>query len=109
MLMKRLLDAEVTILPTMTAVALTAAGLETCNSLTRKAGLISGIDTLVTVGPRVPNDRLAAELKPLGIPMHLIGDALSPRRMLHATLDGSRLGRSLYSSSSGSRSRLIQR
>ena len=25
--------------------------------------------------------------------VHVIGDALSPRRMLHATLDGARLGR----------------
>jgi hypothetical protein len=49
----------------------------------------------VTVGPRVPNDGLAAEISPLGIPLHVIGDALSPRRMLHATLDGARLGRTL--------------
>jgi hypothetical protein len=43
----------------------------------------------------MPNDGLAAKLRPLGVPVHLIGDALSPRRMLHATLDGGRLGRSL--------------
>jgi 2,4-dienoyl-CoA reductase-like NADH-dependent reductase (Old Yellow Enzyme family) len=95
MLTKRLLDHDVTILTTTAAVALTADGLATRNSLTRKPGLVAGIDTLVTVGPRVPNDGLAAALKPLGIPLHLIGDALSPRRMLHATLDGGRLGRTL--------------
>jgi len=95
MLTKRLLDSEVAILPTTAAVALTSDGLQTRNSLTGKPGLIAGIDTLVTAGPRVPNDRLAAELRPLGIPLHLIGDALSPRRMLHATLDGARLGRTL--------------
>jgi 2,4-dienoyl-CoA reductase-like NADH-dependent reductase (Old Yellow Enzyme family) len=95
MLTKRLLDREVTILPTTTAVTLTGNGLTTRNSLTHKPGLISGIDTLVTVGPRAPNDGLAVILKPLGIPLHVIGDALSPRRMLHATLDGARLGRIL--------------
>jgi len=95
MLTKRLLDHEVAILPTTAAVALTADGLTTRNSLTNRPGLIAGIDTVVAVGPRVPNDGLAAVLGPLGIPLHLIGDALSPRRMLHATLDGARLGRIL--------------
>jgi len=95
MLTKRLLDSETAILPTTAAIALTSEGLKIRNSLTGKAGLILGIDTLVTVGPRVPNDGLAEELRPLGIPVHLIGDALSPRRMLHATLDGARLGRTL--------------
>ncbi len=95
MLTKRLLDSDVTILPTTAAIVLTSGGLKTRNSLTGKPGLIAGIDTLVTIGPRVPNDGLAAELRPLGIPLHLIGDALSPRRMLHATLDGARLGRTL--------------
>jgi 2,4-dienoyl-CoA reductase-like NADH-dependent reductase (Old Yellow Enzyme family) len=95
MLTKRLLDRDVAIRPTTAAVALTADGLTIRNSLTGKPDLIPGIDTLVFVGPRVPNDGLAAELRPLGIPLHLIGDALSPRRMLHATLDGGRLGRTL--------------
>jgi len=95
MLTKRLLDREVVILPTTAALALTPEGLAIRNSLTNRPGLIPGIDTLVTVGPRVPNDGLAAEISPLGIPLHVIGDALSPRRMLHATLDGARLGRTL--------------
>jgi 2,4-dienoyl-CoA reductase-like NADH-dependent reductase (Old Yellow Enzyme family) len=95
MLTKRLLDSDTTILPTTAVVALSAEGLNIRNSLTGKPGFISGIDTLVTIGPRVPNDGLAAQLRRLGIPVHLIGDALSPRRMLHATLDGGRLGRTL--------------
>jgi 2,4-dienoyl-CoA reductase-like NADH-dependent reductase (Old Yellow Enzyme family) len=95
MLLKRLFDRDVTILPATAAVALTAEGLTIRNSLTNRPGLIAGIDTVVAVGPRVPNDGLAALLRPLGIPLHVIGDALSPRRMLHATLDGARLGRML--------------
>jgi len=95
MLTKRLLDSETAILPTTAAVGLTVEGLRIRNSLTGKPGLIPGIDTLVTVGPRVPNDRLAGEFRVLNVPVHLIGDALSPRRMLHATLDGGRLGRTL--------------
>jgi hypothetical protein len=95
MLLKRLLDSDVAILPTTAAVALTADGLAIRNSLTNRPGLIAGIDTVVAIGPRVPNDGLAVLFRPLGIPLHVIGDALSPRRMLHATLDGARLGRTL--------------
>jgi NAD(P)-binding Rossmann-like domain len=95
MLLKRLIDNDVTILPTTAAVALTAEGLSIRNSLTNRTGLIAGIDTVVAVGPRVPNDGMATLLSPLAVPLHVIGDALSPRRMLHATLDGARLGRTL--------------
>jgi 2,4-dienoyl-CoA reductase-like NADH-dependent reductase (Old Yellow Enzyme family) len=95
MLLKRLLDRDVTILPTTAAVALTTEGLTIRNSLTNRPGLIASINTVVVVGSRIPNDGLAALLRPLGVPLHVIGDALSPRRMLHATLDGARLGRTL--------------
>jgi 2,4-dienoyl-CoA reductase-like NADH-dependent reductase (Old Yellow Enzyme family)/NAD(P)-dependent dehydrogenase (short-subunit alcohol dehydrogenase family) len=96
MLLRRLLDAGVTIQPTTAAVEVNGSELITRNSLTRRPGLIAGVDTVIAVGPRVPNDGLAALLKPRGIPVHVIGDALSPRRMLHATLDGARLGRALF-------------
>lgn len=95
-LMKRLSEMRVTIRPMTAAVALGAGGLTTRNSLTNKPGHIAGVDTVIAVGPRVPNDGLAEVLKPLGIPVHVIGDALSPRRMVHATLDGARLGRTLF-------------
>lgn len=96
MLMKRLLDHGVTIQPMTAAVALDGSELTIRNSLTRRPGLIAGVDTVVAVGPRIPLDGLSAALKSLGIPLYVIGDALSPRRMLHATLDGARLGRMLF-------------
>ncbi|MDB5395353.1 MAG: FAD-dependent oxidoreductase [Rhodospirillales bacterium] len=95
-LMKRLLEKDVAIQSTTAAVALHGDQLTIRNSLTHRPGRIAGVNTVVTLGPRIPNDGLAEILKPLGIPVHIIGDALSPRRMLHSTLDGARLGRSLF-------------
>jgi 2,4-dienoyl-CoA reductase-like NADH-dependent reductase (Old Yellow Enzyme family)/thioredoxin reductase len=42
-----------------------------------------------------PNDRLASELTGKVAEVHLIGDALAPRRIMHATLEGARVGASL--------------
>jgi 2,4-dienoyl-CoA reductase-like NADH-dependent reductase (Old Yellow Enzyme family) len=95
MLTKRLLDYDVDIRPTTAAVALRGTELAIRNSLTNKSGRIAGVDSVITLGPRVPDGGLASMLKPLRIPTHVIGDALSPRRMVHATLDGARLGRTL--------------
>ena len=92
MLLKRLSLAGVEIRATTGAGALTRRSLAVRNSLTNIAGVIEDVDTLVVVDGRAPNDGLAAELRSLVPELHLIGDALSPRRMLHATLDGARLG-----------------
>ncbi len=93
MLLKRLADYGVTIRTMTAAVALRNGVLTIRHSLTNQQDTIDGVDTVIAVGPRVPNDGLAGALKPSGIPVHIIGDALSPRRMVHATLDGARLGR----------------
>jgi len=95
-LIKRLLEAGVNIQPTTAAVRFSSGVLATRNSLTNTPGSIDEVDSVVVVAGRVPNDGLAPTLKELGLEVHVIGDALSPRRMLHATLDGARLGRSLF-------------
>jgi 2,4-dienoyl-CoA reductase-like NADH-dependent reductase (Old Yellow Enzyme family)/thioredoxin reductase len=43
----------------------------------------------------VPNDGLAADLRGRVPEVHVIGDALAPRRLMHATLEGARVGRLL--------------
>jgi 2,4-dienoyl-CoA reductase-like NADH-dependent reductase (Old Yellow Enzyme family)/thioredoxin reductase len=43
----------------------------------------------------VPDDRLYRELSGRVDDLHLVGDALAPRRLVHATLDGARVGRAL--------------
>jgi 2,4-dienoyl-CoA reductase-like NADH-dependent reductase (Old Yellow Enzyme family) len=91
-LMKRLLDAGVEIRQMTAAVALREGVLTTRNSITNAPGQIEQVDSIVMVGGRVPGVALASPLRSLRLPVHVIGDALSPRRMLHATLDGARLG-----------------
>jgi len=93
MLMKRLLDRGAAIRPTTAAVAMGRGILAVRNSLTAAPDRIEGVDTVIVADGRVPDDTLAGALDGAGIPLHIIGDALSPRRMLHATLDGARLGR----------------
>ena len=48
--------------------------------------------TVVLACGLVPDTSLVDELTARGRPVHVIGDALAPRRIMHATLDGARLG-----------------
>jgi 2,4-dienoyl-CoA reductase-like NADH-dependent reductase (Old Yellow Enzyme family) len=95
MLLDRLLRAGVALMPMTKAVEFRAGAVVTRNSLTGAPGRIANIDSVVVLGNLIPDNALAKTVRALGIPVHLIGDALSPRRMLHATLDGARLGRTL--------------
>jgi 2,4-dienoyl-CoA reductase-like NADH-dependent reductase (Old Yellow Enzyme family) len=90
--MKRLMERNVAIKPMTAAVALEAGTLTIRNSITNSIDRIAGVDSVVAVDGRLADDSLAQSL-PARVPkIHVIGDALSPRRMLHATLDGARLG-----------------
>jgi NADPH-dependent 2,4-dienoyl-CoA reductase/sulfur reductase-like enzyme len=90
--LKRLLERGVTIRPMAAALSLKAGKLGIRNTITNAVDTLDGIDSVVSVGSRLPADSLAAKLAGRTGEVHLIGDALSPRRMLHATLEGARLG-----------------
>jgi 2,4-dienoyl-CoA reductase-like NADH-dependent reductase (Old Yellow Enzyme family) len=92
LLLKRLHLAGVTIRALTAAGDFAAGRLAVRHSLTGAADAIDGVDSVVAVGGRIGDDGLAATLDGIASEVHLIGDALSPRRMLHATLDGARLG-----------------
>ena len=51
---------------------------------------LTGVDTLVVVGPNKPRDELAATCRKLGIEHHIVGDALSPRTAEEAVFEGAR-------------------
>jgi 2,4-dienoyl-CoA reductase-like NADH-dependent reductase (Old Yellow Enzyme family)/thioredoxin reductase len=51
--------------------------------------------TVVLACGLVPNDRLGHELRGRVPEVHVIGDALAPRRIMHATLEGARIARAL--------------
>ena len=51
--------------------------------------------TVVLACGLVPNDRLARELHGRVPEVVVIGDALAPRRIMHATLEGARVANSI--------------
>ena len=69
--------------------------LRTRNVVTEDASRIEGVDTVVLANVGEAVDWLRAPLREQGREVHLIGDALGARQILHAILDGARIGRSL--------------
>jgi pyruvate/2-oxoglutarate dehydrogenase complex dihydrolipoamide dehydrogenase (E3) component len=53
--------------------------------------VIPGVTVVLACG-LLPNDHLAHELRGRVKEVHLIGDALAPRRLMHANLEGARVG-----------------
>lgn len=51
--------------------------------------------TVVLACGLVPNDELVKDLRGRLPEVHVIGDALAPRRLMHATLEGARVGRAI--------------
>lgn len=51
------------------------------------------VDTIVVAAGRRADDALAEALRDQVHELHLIGDCLAPRRIMHATLEGARVGR----------------
>jgi NADPH-dependent 2,4-dienoyl-CoA reductase/sulfur reductase-like enzyme len=94
-LIRRLLEQGV-VLERLTA--LVAAGdnhVEVRNTFTNEHRRIEGIDTVVAACGRRSRTNLAEQLRGMVPALHVIGDALSPRRMVNATLDGARVGVSI--------------
>ena len=56
---------------------------------------LSGLRTVVLVCGWVADDSLARELSGRVSALHVIGDALAARRIVHATLEGARLVNSI--------------
>ncbi|MGE3871806.1 MAG: FAD-dependent oxidoreductase [Parvibaculaceae bacterium] len=54
----------------------------------QEAVVIEDVDTLVVCAPNRPRDDLAPALRALGLPVHVIGDALAPRTAEEAVFEG---------------------
>jgi 2,4-dienoyl-CoA reductase (NADPH2) len=90
----RLMRAGVTLLPMTRAVGWRDGVLRLTQLY---AGTESTLEasTVIVVQQRVANDSLAQEVEallPETAAVHVIGDALAPRRMTHAALEGMRIG-----------------
>jgi 2,4-dienoyl-CoA reductase-like NADH-dependent reductase (Old Yellow Enzyme family)/thioredoxin reductase len=62
-----------------------------CNAFTGAERCIDAAGVVLVCGQR-PNDALAGALRGKVAEVHLVGDALAPRRIVHATLEGARAG-----------------
>ena len=90
-LLARLLRAGVTVSPMSALAAVERGGARIRHTVTGAERLVAGATVVLACGLR-PDDRLARELAEAGREVHLVGDALAPRRIMHATLDGARVG-----------------
>jgi 2,4-dienoyl-CoA reductase-like NADH-dependent reductase (Old Yellow Enzyme family) len=88
----RLLEADVELAP-LTRVVEGGTGIVLENVLTGRGRTVPG--TVVWANGRRAQVELHAELQRAGVESVLVGDALAPRRLAHAVLDGARVGNSL--------------
>lgn len=94
-LLKRLLERDVR-LTTLTQIAgVEASRLHTRNVITRRPGVIDGVDTVVLANTTRSVAGLVADMRALVPRVIAAGDAISPRRLIHAVLDGARAAREL--------------
>ena len=61
------------------------------NTFTRAERRVEGATVVLACG-LVPNDQLERELRGKVATVHVIGDSLAPRRIMHATVEGARAG-----------------
>jgi hypothetical protein len=71
-----------------------ARGPVVVDRLTGEERCVDGATVVLACGT-MPDDRLARELEGRVPEVHVIGDALAPRRIMHATLEGARVANGL--------------
>ena len=90
--LRRLHERGVDIRSFTAATGFSGGRLETRNTLTNSVGGIDDVDGVVDIDTRASDADAADAYSDIAPQFRIIGDALSPRRMLHATLDGARMG-----------------
>lgn len=90
-LMHRLLGKGVRVSMTHRLAAVSDGGCELLQTFTRQARRVEDCTVVLACG-LVADDRLARELRGRVGEVHVVGDSLAPRRMMHATVEGARVG-----------------
>lgn len=93
-LMQRLADRGVTVSLLHALVSVADGGAVVRDNLRRIERTIAGTTVVLACG-LLPDESLADALRGRVSEVHVIGDALAPRRIMHATLDGARLATDL--------------
>ncbi len=93
---ERLLRASVTFIPMTRVVRIAVGRVEIENVYTRATGWIGDCRTLVTTGS-VTDARLSRAMRARcpELPVHVVGDAVAPRRITHAIREGHLVGRKI--------------
>jgi NADPH-dependent 2,4-dienoyl-CoA reductase/sulfur reductase-like enzyme len=90
--MQRLLKKGVTVSLLHRLVAVDAGGAVVSGTFSGQERRLEGVTVVLACG-LVPDDSLASALDGRLPEVHVIGDALAPRRIMHATLEGARAAR----------------
>jgi len=90
MLMRRLLDKGVDIRTLSALHEVGAADVAVRNVITNRVTTITDVDTVVLACGRRPSTALFDAVDGTSVRTQLIGDCFSPRRLVHAMLDGAR-------------------
>ena len=93
-LRKRLADKAVRVSLLHALVRVEPAGPVVVDRLTGEERRLDGATVVLACG-MAPDDRLARALEGRVPAVHVIGDALAPRRIMHATLEGARVASAL--------------
>ena len=93
-LMQRLMMKGVTVSLLHKLVRLDGNDAFVVQSFVRRERRIGDVTVVLACG-LVANDRLAHELRDRVPAVHVIGDALAPRRIMHATLEGARVAHAI--------------
>ena len=95
LLYSRVLTKGIAITPLTRAKALKGSTVVTEHVITGEEGSVEEVELVVAAYPGRAADSLYRALKGRVEELHLIGDALAPRGLMDAILDGARLGRRL--------------
>ncbi|HXA29697.1 MAG TPA: FAD-dependent oxidoreductase [Candidatus Angelobacter sp.] len=93
-LMQRMLSKGVRVSMLHRLVAVSGGGCEVVQTFTRSARRVDDCTVVLACG-MVANDGLAGELRGAVAELHVVGDSLAPRRVMHATVEGARVGMAL--------------
>jgi pyruvate/2-oxoglutarate dehydrogenase complex dihydrolipoamide dehydrogenase (E3) component len=94
MVMQRLLKKGVAVSLLHRRAAVDARGAVVVGTFSGEERRLEGVTVVLACG-LVPDDSLASALHGRLPEVHVIGDALAPRRIMHATLEGARVARAI--------------
>ena len=95
-MLPRLAAAGVTLTPNHFVEEIRGRQVEVYTTWNRRIRIVDDVDTVVLAMLRSPRDELYHEMASAGdVPVHRIGDAVSPRTTSDATYEGEKLGRAL--------------